>query len=338
MPEVCFSGKLTAMRAILPTSPDGLPVVGDLPPPEPGPGEVLIRVAAAALNRADLLQLKGLYPPPPGESPIPGLECAGTIAALGAGITDWRVGERVMALLAGGGQAELAVAPAGQLLPVPERLTVVEAGGVPEAALTAWTNLVHEGRLEAGQTVLITAAASGIGSFAVQLARELGARVLVAGRSLERLAPLRELGAAACLPLDEELPRAARAANEGRGVDLVLDMVGGPGLSIQLACLAERGRLVLIGLLGGARADLDLRAVLSRRLSITGSVLRPRSRVEKAELVAAFRRFGEARLADGRLRPVISRIFPLEQAAAAYRFLEESQGVGKVVLEMTGPG
>ncbi len=325
------------MRAILPASSDGLPVVGDLPEPAPGPGEVLIRVAAAALNRADLLQLKGLYPPPPGESPIPGLECAGTIAALGEGVSGWRVGDRVMALLAGGGQAEMAMAPVGQLLPVPQRLTLVEAGGVPEAALTAWTNLVHEGELEAGQTLLITAAASGIGSFAVQLARELGARVLVAGRSRERLEPLRDLGASACLQLDEELPRAVRAVNDGRGVHLVFDMVGGPGLASHLACLAERGRLVLIGLLGGAQAELDLRGVLARRLTLRGSVLRPRSRAEKAELVAAFRRFGEERLADGRLRPLISRVFPLERAAAAYRYLEESQGVGKVVLEMAGP-
>jgi putative PIG3 family NAD(P)H quinone oxidoreductase len=308
--------------------------VEERPEPVPGPGEVLLRVHATALNRPDLQQVRGLYPPPAGESEIPGLEAAGVVAGLGPGAEGWHQGDRAMALLAGGGQAELAVAPVGQLMAIPERLSFEQAAAIPEAGLTAWTNLVHEGRLEAGESVLITAAASGVGTFAVQLARELGARVLVAGRSPARLQPLLELGAAAALPLGADLPAGVRAATGGRGVDLVLDFVGGEAIVLHLDCLRDGGRLLLVGLLGGGKASVPLWAVMRRRLRLIGSVLRPRSRDEKATLVAGFREFALPRLADGRLRPVVDRVLPFARIAEAYEQLERGGVLGKVVLQL----
>ena len=297
---------------------------------------MLVRVRATALNRADLLQIRGLYPPPPGESPVPGLECAGEVAALGPGVDGWQVGDRVMALLAGGGQAEKVAVPTGQLMPIPNGLDFEQAAALPEVALTAWTNLVVEGRLHPGtrprRSVLITAAASGVGTFAVQLAREIGARVLVAGRDLERLERLRPLGAEACIPLDASLPKAVRAITDGAGVDLVIDLVGGPNLSDRLKALKNRGRLVLVGILAGGAAEIDLADVLRRRLRITGSVLRARSREEKARLVADFSAFAAKRLADGRLRPVVHDVRPFERIADAYAQMEQGGVLGKLVL------
>lgn len=320
------------MWAVLPESAE-LPRLGEVSDPSPAAGEVLLEVAATALNRADLLQLKGLYPPPAGESPVPGLECAGTILEVGSAVDSFEVGDRVMALVAGGGQAERAAVPAGQLIPIPENLEFVEAAALPEAGLTAWTNLVAEGGLEAGETVLITAAASGIGTFAVQLARELGARVLAAGRSLERLEPLRPLGASELVPLGPDLPSRIHELTED-GVQVVLEMAGGEHLPRSLAALAPRGRLVLVGLLAGARAEIDLGLVLRRRLRIVGSVLRSRSREEKAALVEGFRAFADERLADGRLRPVIDRVMPFEKVAEAYQAMAAGGVTGKIVLEM----
>lgn len=326
------------MLAVLPFDPSAGPTprLGELPEPVAGPGEVLVRVRATALNRADLLQMRGLYPPPPGESEVPGLECAGEVAALGDGVADWRIGERVMALLAGGGHAERVAVPAGQLMRIPGRLTWEQAAALPEAALTSWTNLRIEGGLEAGQSVLITAAASGVGTFAVQLARELGARVLVAGRDPERLERLRPLGAEHCLPLDDELTRRAREAAGGDGVDLVLDLAGGNWLPAALAALRPRGRLVLVGILAGARAEIDLADVLRRRLQLVGSVLRARSRAEKAELVAGFMSFAGPRLAAGALRPVIDRVMPFSRIAEAYATMARGGLFGKLVLRLDG--
>ncbi len=326
------------MRAVLPTRDDversNIPSLGQLADPQPAAGEVLVRVRATALNRADLLQIRGLYPPPPGESKVPGLECSGEIEVVGEDVDSWQPGDRVMALLAGGGQAEKVVVPTGQLMPIPEGLDFREAAALPEVALTAWTNLVAEGRLQTRQSVLITAAASGVGSFAVQLARELGARVLVAGRSMERLERLRPLGAEACLPLNNNLPRAVRAILDGPGVDLVIELAGGPGLSERLAALRSRGRLVLVGILGGAGAELDLGDILRRRLRITGSVLRARSRQEKARLVSDFWSFAEERLVDQRLRPVVHKVYPFDEIADAYAQLERGGVFGKLVIEI----
>jgi putative PIG3 family NAD(P)H quinone oxidoreductase len=321
------------LAVVAPGADEKAALLQELPDPEPGAGEVLIRVRATALNRADLMQLRGLYPPPPGESEVPGLECSGEIGALGVGADGWQVGDRVMALLAGGGHGEQVAAPVGQLMPIPEGFSFVDAAALPEVALTAWTNLVAEGRLEAGQTVLITAAASGVGTFAVQLARELGARVLVAGRNLERLERLRPLGADACLELGDGLADAARQATGGAGVDLVIDLAGGAGVAERLRALCPRGRLILVGLLAGARAEIDLADVLRRRLRFVGSVLRARSRAEKAELVAGFHAFAEERLADGRLRPVVDRVMPFAEIGNAYRQLEQGGVLGKIVLE-----
>lgn len=329
------------MRAILPVDPAAAadpspaPRVGELPDPIPRAGEVVVAVEAAGLNRADLLQLAGKYPPPAGESEVPGLECAGRIAGLGEGVDRWKVGVRVMALLAGGGQATRVAVPVGQLLPLPENLSFVEGAALPEAGLTAWTNLVAEGGLVAGEAVLVTGASGGIGSFAAQLARELGGRVIGAARDLERLERLREVGVEDLIADDDELPARVREITGGRGLDLVFDLVGGARLPAHLAALKKGGRLVLMGLLAGRTAELDLDAVLRRRLRIVGSVLRSRSRDEKARLIAGFGAFAMPRLRAGRLRPVVGRVLPLDHAALAYAALSGGGGFGKIVLEMT---
>ncbi len=302
--------------------------------PVAGAGEVLLRVRATALNHADLSQVRGGYPPPPGESTIPGLEAAGVVESVGESVEGWRVGDRAMALLAGGGHAEKVAAPVGQLLPIPPSLSFVDAAAIPEAGVTAWANLVHEGGLQRGEVVLITAAASGVGSFAVQLARELGARVLVAGRSPERLQMLLPMGAEAALPLGEDLPARIRELTGGEGVHLVLDLVGGEAIVQHLDCLRVYGRLVLVGLLGGGKATVPLFVLMRRRLRLIGSVLRARSRSEKAALVGAFGEFAAPRLADGRLRPIVDRVLPFAQIAEAYATLERGGVLGKIVLEL----
>ena len=327
------------MKSVLPYRP-GLgpePRLGEIADPVAAPGEVLLAVRAAGLNRADLLQLRGHYPPPPGESEVPGLEAAGEILALGAEVEGWRVGDHAAALLAGGGQAERVAVPAGQLLEIPADWSVEAAAALPEAALTSWTNLVVEGRLAAGQVVLISGATSGVGTFAVQLARELGATVIAAGRDLGRLERLRELGAAGRIELGDGLPERVRSVAAGRGADLVLDLVGGEHLPLLLEALAPRGRLVLVGLMAGRRAEIDLGTLLARRLTLVGSVLRSRDRAEKAELVRGFRDFAAPRLTAGRLAPRIDRVFPFEEAAEAYRYLEHGRPLGKVVLRFPDP-
>jgi putative PIG3 family NAD(P)H quinone oxidoreductase len=323
-----------------------VPRLGDLPDPVPGRGEVLVAVAAAGVNHADLHQLRGAYPPPPGESDVPGLECSGTVLALGDGVPAdglFTPGVRVMALVAGGAHAERVAIPVGQLMPIPENLSFVEAAAIPEAGLTAWTNLVVEGGLAAGETVLVTGATGGMGTMIVELARELGAaRVIAAGRSAERLARLLPLGASDVVVMDgerdeerdDELPERVRAATGGRGADLAIDLVGGVAIGRHLAALAPRGRLVLVGLLAGRRAEVDLGAVLSRRLRLQGSVLRARSREEKAALTAAFSAFALARFASGRLVPVVDRALPFARAPEAYAALGAGGAAGKIVLEM----
>ncbi len=313
--------------------------------PVPGAGEVLIEVRAAALNRGDLLQMRGLYPPPAGASPVPGLEACGVITAIGnatdptpdavseaeAGDSEFKVGDEVVALLAGGGQAERVAVHSGQLLKKPESLTWIEAGGLAEVALTSWTNLVHEGSLVAGQTVLITAAASGVGSYCVRLAKELGANVVVAGRKLQRLEPLRDFGAEGVVQLGEGLAKDVRELCPN-GVDLVLDLVGGHGVASLLAALKDRGRLVLLGLMGGTVAEIPLSDVLRRRLEIRGSVLRARSVEEKAGLIRSFESFAASRWESGCLTPLIDRSLPFEQVSEAYQALATEEVFGKIVL------
>lgn len=324
------------MHAVLPVDEarSPRPVVGELADPVPGEGELLLAVRAAGLNHADLLQLRGLYPPPPGESEVPGLECAGVVESLGPGTAGFEPGDRIMALLAGGAHATKAVVPAGQVLPLPEGWSFEQGAAVPEAAITAWTNLVKEGRLETGESVLVTGATGGMGTMMVQLAHRLGARVLAAGRDLGRLRPLTGLGADALCVLDDDLPERVREALDGAGVDLVIDLVGGEHFPRCLKSLAPRGRLVLVGVLAGSRAEVDLADVLRRRLRIRGSVLRARSREEKAELVSAFADFALPLLAAGRIRPQVDRTFPFDRIGDAYEALRRGGVAGKVVVTM----
>lgn len=306
--------------------------------PVPGPGEVLIGVRATALNQADLLQMRGLYPPPAGESPTPGLECAGEVVACGVEVERFAVGDRVMALLAGGGHATRAVAPESQVMAIPGALSWTEAAAVPEAGLTSWTNLVFEGRLQRGETVLISGATSGVGTFAIQLARSIGARVLVAGRDRERLEALRDrdFGVTGIVVLGDDLVAQVSRETAGVGVDLVLDLVGGEHFPRHLACLKTRGRLVLVGLMAGAAAAVDLGTILRRRLVVRGSVLRSRSRGEKAGLVAGFVVAAGAALADGSIRPVVDRVLPFDDIARGYREMAAGGLLGKIVLEVGG--
>jgi putative PIG3 family NAD(P)H quinone oxidoreductase len=321
------------LRAVLPYAPERRgPEIGELPDPEPREGEVLLRVRATALNRADLLQMRGRYPPPAGESEVPGLEAAGEIVALGEGVEGWAVGDRAAALLAGGGHAELVAAPAGQLIRIPESWSFEEAAALPEAAVTAWTNLVAEGRVAGGAAVLVAGATSAVGAYTVQLARALGARVVAAGRDRDRTVRVLGRGAEAAVTFDE-LPGALEPVAP-EGVELAIDFVGGEHLPAILTSLAPRGRLVLVGLMAGARAEIDLALVLRERLEIRGSVLRPRSRKEKEDLVTAFLAFASERLSRRELLPVIDRVFAFEDVAEAYRHLEQGRPFGKVVVRL----
>lgn len=307
----------------------------DVPSPVPGPHEVLLDVRATALNRADLLQRRGLYPPPPGASDILGLECSGVVSALGAGASRFSVGARVMALLAGGGYAEQVVVHEDVLLPVPERLSFEEAAAVPEAFLTASEALLVEAELGPGQRLLVTAAASGVGSAAVQIGKVRGAFV-IGSASAGKLPAVERLGADATLERDRpDFVDALRALSEGRGVDAIVDFVGSSALARHQACLAERGRLIVVGLLGGATAPLDLGRVLMKRQRICGLVMRTRSVAEKIELVDRFWRELWPALDAGLLSPHVDRVLPLADVALAHAHMEQNLNVGKVVLRMT---
>lgn len=326
------------MKAVLIERPGDETVlrIGEAPLPALGPGELRIRVAATAVNRADLLQRQGLYPPPAGASPLLGLECAGTLAEIGTGVAGWRVGDRVMALLPGGGYAAEAVVHAGSALPVPERLSLEEAAAVPEVFLTAYLNLFELGGLAAGGSALVHGGGSGVGTAAIQLCRTAGARVIVTAGSDEKCARCRELGADVAVNYRREsFAERVREATGGRGVDVVLDSIGAAYLADNLASLALGGRLVLIGLMGGAKAEIGLAALLGRRLSVIGSTLRTRPVEEKAAIVAGFQaRFGDE-LASGRIRPVVDRILPLESVADAHRAMKASEHFGKIVLRIS---
>ena len=307
--------------------------VGEVEPPALGPGELRIRVAAAGVNRADLLQRRGLYPPPPGASSLLGLECAGEVSEVGASVRGWRPGARAMALLAGGGYAEEAVVDAGSALPVPEALSLEEAAALPEVYLTVFLNVFELGALPEQGRLLVHGGGSGIGTAAIGLAKLAGAQVIVTAGSDEKCARCRALGADVAVNYrTEKFLDAVRSATGGAGVDVVLDSIGAPYLADNLAALAIGGRLVVIGLMGGASAELNLAALLARRLSVIGSTLRTRPLAEKARLVAAFRaRFG-ADLAAGRIRPVVDRVLPFGRAAEAHRLLQASAHFGKVIL------
>jgi len=322
-----------AIEIARPGPPDVLRPV-DRPDPEPGPGDVLIRVAAAGVNRPDIMQRKGLYPPPPGASDLPGLEVAGTIVAVGPGVADWRVGDDVCALVAGGGYASLCVAPALQCLPVPRGMDLTTAAAIPETFFTVWTNVFDRGRLRPGEWALFHGGSSGIGTTAIQLAAARGAVVIATAGSDEKCRVCESLGAQRAINYRRESFRdAIRQLTQDRGVDLVLDIVGGHYFADNVMVLATDGRLVQIGLMDGERlAQIDLARVLGRRLTITGSTLRPRTVDEKGQIAAALKREVWPLLEKGVVRPRIHATFPLAQAAQAHALMESSEHAGKIVL------
>jgi putative PIG3 family NAD(P)H quinone oxidoreductase len=325
------------MRVIEIAQPGGPEVLrlADRPLPEPGPGELRLRVAAAGVNRPDLAQRQGKYPPPPGASDIPGLEAAGVVDALGAGVAEWTVGERVCALLSGGGYAEYCTVPAVQCLAVPTGLDDVQAAALPETVFTVWANVFERGALREGETLLVHGGTSGIGTIAIQLARAFGARVLATAGSPEKCAACVKLGAQRAVNYRaEDFVAVVREATDGRGVDLILDMVGGAYLPRNLDALARDGRLVLIAFLGGPKAEVNLLPVLQRHLTITGSLLRPRAVEEKGRLARALREKVWPLLESDRVRPVIDSTFPLERAADAHRRMESGAHIGKIVLTL----
>jgi NADPH:quinone reductase len=302
------------------------------PVPTPGPDDVLVRVAAAGVNRPDISQRLGRYPPPPGASDIPGLEIAGTITALGSNVSRWRQGDTICALVAGGGYAEYCVAPAAQCLPMPAGMTSTEAAALPETYFTVWTNLFQRGKLTAGESALIHGGTSGIGTTAIQLGLAFGASMFATAGSEEKRAACEQLGAAAINYRATDFVQAVREMTGGRGVDVILDIIGGEYLPRNLETLAMHGRLIQIGLQGGARAELNLSTVMQRRLTITGSVLRPRTVAEKGAIARELEEKVWPLLAARKVAPIVYRTFPLTRAAEAHRLLESGDVVGKIVL------
>jgi NADPH2:quinone reductase len=321
-----------AVEISRPGPPEVLTLV-ERPRPAIGPDEVLIRVAAAGVNRPDVMQRMGQYPPPRGASDIPGLEVAGTIDEVGAGVTTFAPGDRICALVSGGGYAEWCAAPAGQCLPVPEGSDFISAAALPETTFTVWSNVFDRGRLASGETILIHGGSSGIGTTAIQLARARGARVLATAGTAEKCAACERLGAERAINYREaDFVTAIKEATGGRGVDVVLDMVGGEYLQRNIDVLAMDGRLVQIGMLGGTRSSIDTLPVLQRRLTITGSTLRPRPVEEKAAIARAVREHVWPLVEAGRLRALVHATYPLAQAAEAHRMMESSAHIGKLVL------
>lgn len=307
--------------------------LADVPDPTPGPGDVLIDVAAAGVNRADLLQRKGFYSPPPGASPLPGLEVSGTVASVGADVVDWRPGDRVCALLTGGGYAQQVVVPAGQLLPVPEGMDLVDAAGLPEVVCTVWSNVFDIARLRAGDILLIHGGSSGIGTMAIQLAVAAGATVAVTAGTAAKLEACRDLGATILINYHEEdfVTELARLTDD-HGADVILDVIGAKYLDRNVSALADGGRLVVIGLQGGATAELNLGKLMATRGSVIGTMLRSRSDADKARVVAGVREQAWPLIEAGRVRPIIFERVPFAEAPRAHRILADSQHVGKVLL------
>ena len=304
------------------------------PDPVPGPGEVLIRVTASGVNRPDVLQRKGLYPMPPGVSDLPGLEVAGTLEGGDIAATGMSHGERVCALVAGGGYAQLCVAPAPQVLPVPKGLTDVEAASLPETVFTVWQNVFHIASLKAGEWLVVQGGSSGIGVTAIQLAKALGAMVIVTAGSDDKCSACLEIGADHAINYrTHDFVAEVRRITAERGVDVVLDMVAGDYVARELQCLANDGRLAIIAVQGGTTSEIDTGLVLRKRLAITGSTLRPRSVAYKAELARALRERVWPLIEAGRIKPVVHRVFPAAQAAEAHALMESSTHVGKIVLD-----
>jgi putative PIG3 family NAD(P)H quinone oxidoreductase len=305
------------------------------PVPQPAAGEVLIQVAAAGVNRPDCLQRQGSYPPPPGASDLPGLEVAGMVVALGEGVTDWKTGDEVCALLTGGGYAEYCVAPTPQCLPVPAGLTLQQAAALPETFFTVWSNVFDRARLQPGESLLVHGGTSGIGTTAIQLARALGSRVFATVGGSEKVQPCLDLGAERVINYrEEDFVQVIKEVTNNKGVDVILDMVGGDYAQRNLSALAVEGRLVFIAFLRGAKVELNLAPVMMKRLTITGSTLRARPVEHKAPIAAALLQTVWPLLASGAIRPIIDRVFPLAEAAAAHALMESNRHVGKLLLQV----
>ena len=325
---------MTVIEITEPGGPEKL-VTARRPLPSPAPGEVLIKVAAAGVNRPDCLQRQGGYPPPPGASDIPGLEVAGTVVALGQGVETWKTGDEVCALLTGGGYAEYCTAPAPQCLPVPTGLTLQQAAALPETFFTVWSNVFDRARLQPGESLLVHGGASGIGVTAIQLARALGSRVFVTVGDESKEQPCLDLGAERVINYrKEDFVQVIKTVTGHQGVDVILDMVGGDYVQRNLSALAVEGRLVFIAFLRGAKMELNLAPVMMKRLTITGSTLRARPVEHKAPIAAALQKIVWPLLASGAIRPIIDRIFPLAEVAAAHELMESNRHIGKLLLQI----
>ncbi len=325
------------MRAVtIPTPGDADALVLDeVPEPSPGADEVVVDVVSAGLNRADVMQRQGFYNPPPGASAYPGLEVSGRIAVLSDGVTGWSVGDEVCALLTGGGYAERVAVPAGQLLPVPDGVSLEDAAALPEVVSTVWSNLFMTANLQPGEVLLVHGGSSGIGTMAIQLAREVGAQVAVTAGSAAKLDVCRELGASILVNYrEQDFEQVVREATDGHGADVILDTIGAKYLARNVSVLAPNGRLVIIGLQGGRTGEIDLGAMLAKRCALIATTLRARPLGEKAAIVAAVREHVWPIVAAGRVRPVIEGRYPLDQVAAAHREMEASTHIGKILLTL----
>lgn len=324
------------MRAVVADGSGGPEIlsVAELPDPTPGPGEVLVEVAAAGLNRADLLQRQGFYPPPPGASEVIGMECSGTVAALGEGVEGWAVGDEVCCLLAGGGYASYVVVPAGQVMPVPAGVDLVTAAALPEVAATVWSNVFMVAGLRPDESLLVHGGAGGIGTFAIQLAHAMGARVLTTGGTPEKLAFCRELGADVTIDYrEQDFVEVVRESTDG-GVDVVLDNMGAKYLARNVDALALEGRLVVIGMQGGTKAELDLGALLRKRGAVIATSLRSRPVEDKSAICAAVVEHVWPLVADGSVRPVVHGTMPLEQVREAHELMGSGSHTGKILLTL----
>ena len=327
------------MRAVIASEPGGPEVleVTEQPDPSPGPGEVVLDVAATAVNRADTLQRKGFYPPPRGASAVLGLECSGTVSAVGEGVTDWSIGDEVCALLAGGGYATKVLVPAGQVMPVPAGLDLATAGALPEVACTVWSNVFMVAGLRAEETLLVHGGAGGIGTMAIQLAHALGARVVTTAGSAEKLELCRSLGADVAVNYrEQDFVAEVRRATDDRGADVILDNMGASYLDRNIEALATEGRLVVIGMQGGVKGELDLGKLMRKRGAVVATGLRARPTEEKAAICAAVVEHVWPLVADGTIRPVVHTTLPLDRASDAHRLMEESGHSGKIVLTTGG--
>ncbi len=305
-----------------------------MPIPEPGPGEVLIKVAAAGVNRPDVKQRKGLYPPPPGATDVPGLEVSGTVVSVGQNVSDPPINSEVCALVTSGGYAEYCLAAAPICLPVPKKISLVNAAGIPETFFTVWTNVFKRGQLKAGESLLVHGGSSGIGTTAIQLGKAFGATVYTTAGTSDKCEFCNNLGADAAINYrEQDFSEEIKRLTEGKGVNVILDMVGGPYFPKNIRLLADEGRLVQIALMQGSKAEVDFRSLLLKRVTLTGSTLRPRSVEEKTKIAQALQKNVWPLLESGAIRPIIHQTFPLKQASEAHRLMESSAHIGKILLK-----